>query len=171
MQAGTEKPVSWTQIVLVGRNPRRTLIRMVILCSVAFVFFRFVCLPIRVLGISMLPTYKSNRVNFVNRLAYLFHEPRRGDVVSVRTSGMSVMYMKRVVALPGETIAFTNGIVYINGERLNEPYLKLAAPWNIPPEVVRPGHFFVVGDNRSMEHTNHEKGQAEKVRIVGKVLL
>ena len=55
----------------------------------------------------MLPTYRDHGVNFVNRLAYVFHEPRRGDVVAIRTlAGEHVMYMKRIVGLPGETVTF-----------------------------------------------------------------
>ena len=85
--------------------------------AVSFVVFKFVLLPIRVEGGSMLPTYQDRSVNFVNRLAYLFHEPRRGDVVAIGLlAGEHVMYMKRVVGLPGETVAFHKGHLYINGQ-------------------------------------------------------
>ena len=63
----------------------------------------------------MLPTYRSNRVNFVNRLSYRFHEPRRGDVVAIRLSGFSVMFMKRIIGLPGESVAFHE--VRFHGDR------------------------------------------------------
>jgi signal peptidase I len=165
------KQAGWVQILLVGRRPKVTLIRIAILAVVSFTVFRFVLLPIRVQGASMLPTYRENGVNFVNRLAYVRHEPRRGDVVSVRTSGLSIMYMKRILALPGETIAFQGGRVLINGSVLEEPYLKLPSNWTLAPEVVKPGHYYCVGDNRSMAPWDHEKGQAERRRIVGKVLL
>ena len=58
-----------------------TLLRIVVLVVTCFVVFRFVLLPIRVDGGSMLPTYKEHGINVINRVAYLFHEPRRGDVV------------------------------------------------------------------------------------------
>src|SRR5215510_6886513 len=114
----------WWRRLLIGRRPKRTLVRIVVLVITAFVLSRFVFLPIRVDGGSMLPTYKEHGVNFVNRLAYLFHEPRRGDVVAIRLAGPSIMYMKRIVGLPGETVTFHDGHVFIDGKLLNEPYVK-----------------------------------------------
>jgi len=114
----------WLQIVLIGRNPKVTLVRVTVLAVTCFVVFRFILLPARIEGISMLPTYKDRSVNLVNRLAYRWHEPRRGDVVGIRLAGPHVMYMKRIIGLPGETVAFVNGRVLINGEVLDEPYEK-----------------------------------------------
>ena len=87
--------------------------RLVILLIAVPVVFRFVLLPIRVEGSSMLPTYKDHGVNFVNRLSYSFQEPRRGDVVAIRTTGVSIMYMKRIIGLPGEAIEFRRGCVQV----------------------------------------------------------
>src|SRR5436309_961848 len=87
----------WIQAVLIGRNPRRTAVRIVVLVIASVIIFRFVLLGIRVEGVSMMPTYRQGGINFVNRLAYRFHEPQRGDVVAIRTSGTSIMLMKRIV--------------------------------------------------------------------------
>jgi signal peptidase I len=154
-----------------GRNPKVTLLRCVALVITCLVTFKFVLLPIRVSGASMLPTYKENGINFVNRLAYRFHPPRRGDVVAIRLAGEHVMYMKRILALPGETIAFHEGRAFINGRLFSEPYVKLACAWEHPAETVGPDEYFVVGDNRSMDWSDHIKGMATRERIVGKVLL
>ena len=81
---------NWLQVVLIGRNPKRTLIRIVILTVGVVLVSKLLLLPIRVDGVSMLPTYKDRQVNFVNRAAYAFHEPRRGDVVAIRLSGLSL---------------------------------------------------------------------------------
>src|ERR1700730_761545 len=129
MDVETAAQPSFLRTVFIGRNPRITLVRIVILVIASFVIFRFVFLPIRVEGASMLPTYHERGVNFVNRLAYLFHEPRRGDVVAIRTSGISIMYMKRIVGLPGETVAFHNGHAVIDGRMLDEPYLRFESFW------------------------------------------
>src|SRR5258708_11341795 len=115
----------WVQTVLIGRRPRRTAFRIVVLVTVTFLVFRFVLLIIRIEGISMLPTYHSNRINFVNRLAYVSHAPRRGDVVAIRLAGEHVMLMKRIVGLPNEIVGFHNGRLTINREEIVEPYLKL----------------------------------------------
>ena len=166
------KPPSWVLRVLIGRNPRRTLVRLVVLVAGSFIVFKFMLVPVHVDGISMLPTYKANGVNFVNRLAYLFHEPRRGDVVAIGLqAGEHVMYMKRIVGLPGEAVAFHGGRLFINGEPLEEPYVKLPCDWEHEPEPVGPDQYYVVGDNRDMPWDDHYKGRLTRDRIVGKVLL
>lgn len=161
----------WTRRVLIGRDPIRTLIRIVIWVLLIVLIRSYVLLPIRVEGVSMLPTYKENGINFVNCLAYVFHPPQRGDVVAIRYSGRSVMLCKRIVGLPGETIAFRDGHVEINGQPLEEPYVKRPCTWEQAPELVGPDEYYVVGDNRSMDFDQHTKGRAERVRIVGKVAL
>jgi len=132
---------------------------------------KFVFLPIRIQGVSMLPTYKENRVNFVNRLSYAFHEPQRGDVVAIRLAGQSIMFLKRVVGMPGETIGFHAGQCYIDGEPLTEPYVKSACSWESPDQRLGPGEYYVVGDNRDMASFEHTQGIALRQRIVVKILL
>jgi signal peptidase I len=167
----TQSQPSWVRAILIGRKPKRTLVRILVLVVTCFVVFKFVLLPIRVEGGSMLPTYKEHGVNFVNRQAYRFHEPRRGDVVGIRLAGPSLMYLKRIIGLPGETIEFHQGQVLINGKILDEPYVKLQCDWERPPVTLPPDHYFVVGDNRSMPIEDHEMGDAHRNRIVGKILL
>jgi hypothetical protein len=75
---------SWLRILAVGRDPKRTLLRAAVLAEVCLVVFKWVLLPVRVAGISMAPTYADRSLNFVNRVAYLGHGPRRGDVVGIR---------------------------------------------------------------------------------------
>ena len=170
--AQAARPPGWLQRVLIGRSPKRTLVRIVVLVAVSVVVFKFVLLPVRVQGGSMLPTYKDHGIHVVYRLAYLFHEPRRGDVVSIRLlAGEHVMYMKRIIGLPGESVAFHKGRLYINGQPLEEPYVMLRGNWEHGPEQVGPDQFYVVGDNRDMPWADHEKGRAARDRIVGKVVL
>ena len=159
------------QRILIGRNPQRTLVRVVVLIVVCVVVFKFLLLPIQVDGVSMVPTYKDRSVNFVNRLPYLFREPRRGDVVAIRLAGKHVMYLKRIIGLPGETVGFHHGRAVINGRILDEPYLKQPCNWEEPSEVVGPDEYYVVGDNRTMEWDEHTQGRSKRSRIVGKVLL
>jgi signal peptidase I len=161
----------WLQVIAIGRNPRKTAVRLAVLVVLCIVLFHFILLPVRVDGISMLPTYKDHSVNLVNRLAYLRHEPQRGDVVAVRLAGVHVMLMKRIIGLPGESVGFDHGRVLINGQPLNEPYEKWASDWTLPPKKLGPDEYFVVGDNRTMPWQEHEFGVAARERIVGKVLL
>jgi signal peptidase I len=162
----------WVRIAVVGRNPKTTLVRILILAVICVaVFNRFVLLPIQVEGISMLPTYKDRSWNLVNRLAYLRHEPQRGDVVSIRLAGIHVMYLKRIIGLPGETVAFKNGRVLINGEVLDEPYEKSPCDWNRAPVTLDSDEYFVVGDNRTMPWEQHKLGIVHRDHIVGKAIL
>jgi signal peptidase I len=165
------------RILAIGRNPKRTLLRAALLGVLCVVVFKWVLLPVRVEGISMEPTYADHSFNFVNRVSYLAHEPRRGDVVGIRLtpaggwSAPHVMYLKRIIGLPGEAVSFVDGRVLLNGQPFNEPYEKGPCDWNAEAVTLGPGEYFVVGDNRSMPKEQHTFGKAERSRIVGKALL
>jgi signal peptidase I len=165
------------RILAFGRHPKTTLIRAAILAVVCVAVFKLVLLPVRVEGISMSPTYSDHSINFVNRLPFLWHEPRRGDVVGIRLtppdgwSAPHIMYLKRIIGLPGEAISFVDGRVLVNGRILDEPYEKKPCDWNAAPVTLGPDEYFVVGDNRSMPKELHTFGKAERNRIVGKALL
>jgi len=166
----SQRPSLW-RMVLIGRQPKFTLVRIVALIAIIFFVRQYFLLPIRVMGPSMLPTYQDHGINLVNRAAYASHEPLRGDVVAIRTSGISIMYMKRIIGLPGETVAFHEGRAIVNGKPLPEPYVIYPCEWELPPVTVEPSKYLVVGDNRSMPADAHTFGQTERQRIVGKILL
>lgn len=164
----------WLQVAVIGRNPRITLIRAVILAVLCIFAYRATLLHIRIEGISMMPTYQDDSRHFVNRLAYLWHPPQRGDIVGIRLNPQiahpSILYMKRVIGLPGETVAFVNGRVLIDGQVLDEPYEKEDCDWNLRPVKLSPNQYFVVGDNRSMPAQLHVFGTVSRNQIVGKAL-
>ena len=91
-------------------------------------------------------------------------------MVAVRTTGVHILYLKRVIALPGETIAIEKGTVLINGEALAEPYVVNREPWEIAPVKMAPDRHFVIGDNRGMDQELHLFGKVETERILGKAL-
>ena len=173
MQSANENPhpPGWLRVLAIGRHPKATLTRIIVLVVTCFIVFKFCLLPIRIDGISMLPTYHTGQVNFINRLAYLRHEPRRGDIVSIRLAGPSMMFMKRIIGLPGETVSFRDGRACINGQPLDEPYVKLPCDWQSESIPCGPNQYYVVGDNRSTSFAGHTQGRAERNRIVGKLLL
>jgi signal peptidase I len=156
--------------VVFGRNPKATLVRIIVWIVACVVVFKFVLLHVEVDGISMLPTYKNHSKNWINRLAYFAHEPRRGDIVGIRLAGIHAMLLKRIIGLPGEIVAFADGRVLINGEILNEPYEKFPCDWNRPPVKLDDSQYFVVGDNRSMPQQDHTFGECERNRIIGKLV-
>ncbi len=194
-EANKPGPPSWLRTILIGRRPKWTLVRITILVVTCYIVFGFLLLVIRIEGPSMLPTYSTGRINLVNRLAYIRNEPRRGDIVAIRLSGTeynypefvhdlvrfrlnfdrltrpSVMYMKRIVGLPGETIEFVRGNLVVDGKAIEEPYRKSRCRWEMQPRKLGPDEYFVVGDNRAMPIDDHEHGVPLRNHIVGRVLL
>jgi signal peptidase I len=156
--------------LIFGRDPRRTTVRIVVLAAVSFITFKWVLIPIRTEGISMLPTYQSGTLNLVNRLAYTAGPPRRGDIVAIRLAGPKVVYVKRIVGLPGERVAVVGGQLRVDGEILPEPYVRHRRPWDVPEVTLGQEEYFVMGDNRGMSAGDHDFGRVGVDRILGKVL-
>ena len=143
---------------------------MLVLGTISFILFRWVLIPIRTEGSSMLPTFAPDRLHFVNRLAYGTTAPSRGDVVAIQMAGPHVVYVKRIVGLPGERVAITAGQVRINGTTLAEPYVQHRRPWDFEEVTLGPDEYFVMGDNRGMSAGEHDFGRAHADRILGKVV-
>jgi len=158
------------QQIFFGSNPRRTAVRIAILVLLALVTFGWILIPIRTEGISMRPAYEPGRLHFVNRLAYAAREPARGDVVAVRLARGRAFYVKRIVGLPGERIAISEGQVEVDGAPLEEPYVQHRRPWNVPEITLGPHEYFVVGDNRGMNAADHDFGGVDRERIAGKIV-
>ena len=157
--------------IIFGANPRRTTVRILVLTGVSVITFGWILTPVRTDGTSMLPTYASGRLTLVNRVAYLGHTPQRGDIVAIRLAGPSVVYIKRVVGLPGERVAVKDGQVYINGLPLVEPYVRHQRAWNVDEVTVGNNEFFVAGDNRGMtEFGATDYGRVESDSILGRLL-
>lgn len=144
--------------------------RVVVLATLSFIIFKWVLLPIRAEGISMEPTYQSGSLNLVNRLAYRYRKPERGDIVGIRLAGPHLIYVKRIIGLPGEHLAIEHGQVYINGAPLNEPYVKNRRGWDVPEVTLTPREYFVIGDNRGMRAADHSFGRVDVSRILGRVI-
>ena len=153
-----------------GRNPRRTLIRIAVLAVLSFVTFGWLLTPVRVRGISMEPTYSDSSLKLVNRMTYRVRSPQRGDVVAIRLAGPSVLYVKRIIGLPSERVSIVDGVIEVNGAPLVEPYVQKRAAWNYPEVTVGPREYFVIGDNRGMKMGDHDFGRVDARRIIGMIL-
>ena len=162
--------MSLTRRIVFGRDPRRTLVRVLVLAVVSFITFGWVLMPVRAEGISMLPTFESGSLHLVSRVAYSYRSPSRGDVIAIRLAGPHVLYVKRIIALPGERVAFVSGQVYVNGAPLGEPYVHNRRTWDVPEVQLTAREYFVVGDNRGMRAVDHDFGRVDVSRIVGKLL-
>jgi signal peptidase I len=132
--------------------------------------FKWVLLPVRAEGISMQPTYDPGSFRLVNRLSFTTRPPARGDIVAIRLAGRRVVYVKRVIGLPGETLAIVGGVVQVNGRPLDEPYVHNRRPWDFDEVTIAAGEYFVVGDNRGMNLRDHTMGRVNASRIIGRVV-
>ncbi len=122
-------------------------------------------------GSSMEPTLHNGQYLVVSKISYLFNEPQRGDiVVFVSLNGTGEDYIKRVIGLPGERVEVRDGAVWINGYRLDEPYLNSGIPytgvWKLGPD-----EYFVLGDNRANSSDSHTWGPLPRKNIIGKAWL
>lgn len=148
------------------RLTRGFFLRMFSVAGGAVLIFGFILIPCVINGESMVPTFPSQGFTLNWRGKYLFRKPQRGDVVIIRYAD-KIYYLKRVVGLPGDTVEFRNGDLYVNGQRVHEPYVKYISDWNLPPRKVEPGHYYVVGDNRSQPIQDHKFGQVMERKIDG----
>ena len=85
----------------------------------------------------------------------------------VELAGNRVMYLKRVVGFPGETVEFREGKLYIDGKPLDEPYVNGPCDWELPVRQVDPGFVYVAGDNRAMPIDAHQFGSVLRKKING----
>jgi signal peptidase I len=145
-----KKPWPWYVRIIVGKNPLVTVARAALWAGLLVIVFKFVLQGISVRGESMEPTYHSGQVKFINRLAYVRGKPKRWDVVAVRAPGMKAVYLKRIVALPGERLTIRQGDIHINGQRLEEPFAQGKTIISPTDTVLEANQYFVIGDNRQI---------------------
>jgi signal peptidase I len=162
---------------------RRALIDWVIVIGVAllvaFLVRTFVLAHFVVDGTSMASTLHDGDRVFVNKLSYRLHDPNRGDVVVLHeirgTTDRDLI--KRVIALPRETIEVRNCEVTIDGKKLDEPYLdpEVVTPGNcggdLAPTVVPDEHVFVMGDNRGGSLDSRNLGPIDESDLVGRAFV
>lgn len=138
--------------------------------------YLFIAQPHKVSGSSMYPTFHDGDYILTDKLTYRFQEPKPGDIVVFRNPrNESQDFIKRVIAVPGDTVIVSEGKVYVNGQKLQEVYLPSGTttrPDNFLTEgaavKVGKGQYFVLGDNRSHSSDSREWGGVSKNEIVGK---
>ncbi len=127
----------------------RELIETIAFTLLIFLLIRFAAQSFRVDGMSMEPGLHTDEYVLVNKVAYLFHQPQRGDVIVFHYPlDPTKDFIKRIIGVPGDTIQTTSDAVIVNGQTLHEPYIS--TPFNNNSNTLKlgPGEFFVMGDNR-----------------------
>lgn len=136
---------------------------------IVLVINMFLAQATRVEGQSMEPNLHDNQRLIIEKVSYYVHPPRRGDIIVLKLPNhRSDALIKRVIGLPGETVEIRNGVVLINGEPLDEPYLNQSTYQGMPPRVVPEGEVFVLGDNRGFSNDSRSFGFVPFSDIVGR---
>lgn len=153
---------------------RFLLIALLIVLPVRF----FIAQPFIVSGASMETTFSTGEYLIVDQLTYRFEEPRRGDVIIFKyPKDTSKYFIKRIIGLPGDTIAISGHTVtisndtYPDGVALEEGYILDARPLGNLTQTLGEEEYFVMGDNRDASSDSRSWGVLTRDKIVGRALL
>ena len=144
---------------------------------VSWLIITFVTQRTEVQGSSMEPHLHNGENIMVDKLSYRFHDPERFDIIVFRyLYKKNTFYIKRVIGLPGETVQIADGVIYINGEPLEEDYglEEITNPGRaLEPITLGEDEYFVLGDNRngSSDSRMTDVGNITRKQIVGKASL
>jgi signal peptidase I len=147
------------------------LFQTVLVAGLLFLAVNLLTARIRVEGISMEPSLHEGQFVVVNRLAYRWSQPERGDIIVFHFPlNPERRFIKRVIGLPGEEVTVRAGQVYIDGELIDEPYLtatpRYSGDWTLGPDEI-----FVLGDNRNNSSDSQNWGALPMGEIIGKAIL
>jgi signal peptidase I len=152
----------------------RWVVESFVIVAAAFVLAlliqQFVLKPYAIPSPSMEPTLVEGDRVLVNRLAYHFRSPHRGDVIVFDPPGMDSPdpFIKRVVAVEGDTVSVHDGVLWVNGAAQDEPYLKELPILSGFSEVkIKPGYVWAMGDNRNNSGDSRLFGPVSEDDIIG----
>jgi signal peptidase I len=132
----------------------------------------FIAQATRVDGQSMEPNLHDHQRLIIEKVTYHFHSPERGDIIVLRPPQRQVEpLIKRVIALPGETVEIHDGHVYIDGLVLEEPYLDQETWGTMAAQLVPEEQLFVLGDNRGASNDSRAFGMIPFDDVIGRAWL
>jgi signal peptidase I len=174
-----------TVVKLVGENqPRRSWLWRQVLTLLFVALFsipayyiasEYIVTAVVIKGRSMMPTLKDGERYFLNRWRYLILAPQRGDVVVIKDPGHQDYAVKRIVGRPYDWLNFKDGVLYINGKRLEEPYLSTNTRTDtsdMSEKWIQLGRnqYFLLGDNRANSEDSRFYGVVHRKNIIGMVI-
>ena len=154
------------------RSPRGTA-GLIFAVLLAFVTVSQVVEPLRVASASMTPSFGAGDEVLVDKFSHRSSHPRRDDIIVFQRNGAGKLLIKRVVALAGDSVGISDGVLVVNGRPIVEPYVDHGSVDGtyFGPVLVPPGSVFVLGDNRANSVDSRTFGAAPLRWIVGRVLL
>jgi signal peptidase I len=138
-----------------------------------FVISQYLLQSVKVVGRSMVPTLCDSQHYLLNRWIYHVHAPQRSDIVVLRDPSDNGFSVKRVIAAPGDSIYLSDGSVYLNGCKLDEPYLVPGTPTFTESKfkdqliLCGKGQYFLLGDNRLNSVDSRTYGPVPRQNILG----
>lgn len=153
-----------------GKSLLREVIETILLTVIIFFAVNFATGRFRVEGNSMEPSMHPDQYVLVDKVSYMLGAPQRGDVVVFHYPLATERdFIKRVIGLPGEAISVSEGVVRINGQPLQEPYIS--APPNYQNTLtLGPEEYFVLGDNRNSSSDSHSWGPLARPYLIGRAI-
>ncbi len=179
----TLPPAAEPQNALQRRNGKslvRELLETLALTAILFFLARATVQPFKVDGHSMDPTLHDSEFILVDKVSYRIGSPQRGDIIVFKFPGDQTRdFIKRVIALPGDTVQVKDQTVYVNNNPLPESYLPASnkPTYDMAAYKVPKGILFVLGDNRNNSYDSHEWGVGAGATpltdnlVIGKALL
>jgi signal peptidase I len=146
---------------------------LIISLAISAFIIIFLYQPVKVEGTSMMPSLEDQERIFVNKFVYRLEPIKRGDIVVFRyPRDPSKSYIKRVIGMAGDRIRVDGGLVYVNGQALDESYVpaEYEDTRSYPEIVVPPESYFVLGDHRSMSNDSRDFGSVNQGFIYGKAV-
>ena len=140
--------------------------------AVFFVTATFIIRPVQVQGTSMFPTLQPGSVGFSNTIGYRLGGAERFDIVILRLDEPKEYLVKRLIGLPGETVEYKEGTLYINGTAVEEPFLADGIVTNdIPALTLKDNEYYCLGDNRPVSKDSRYYGAFKQSQVSGKGIL
>lgn len=143
----------------------KEVIPYVIIILVVLLIKQFIITPIQVNGSSMYPTLKNGDLMILNKIGYSFGSINRFDIVVIDTDNSYLI--KRVIGLPGEEVKYEDNELYINNEKIEEPFLKDQVTNDLVVNL-KDDCYFVLGDNRVNSRDSRDFGCFDRSKIRGK---
>ena len=141
-----------------------------ILVGLAFLaLFQVTVGSFKVYGSSMLPGIEQGDYILVSKATYFFNKPQRGNIIVFHSpQDPNTDLIKRIIAVPGDTVEIKDNTVFVNDTALVEPYTMEPPHYLMLPEEIPTGHYFVLGDNRNNSSDSHRGWTLPRENIVGK---